>query len=318
MGQPDIFLRQLTRNLQIVADLINFVIFKGKEFVRPEDLLLLPESQSFVDSDNQLRELRRDALIVWRYGDSIVALIGLESQTYIDKDMPFRGISYDGENYKEQLLKAPNGSRYPVTTFVLYYGEKPWTKNLTMKEQFKIPEVLNEYVAPFIDDRKIRIIDVRRISLEDAKKFRSVLSFIVSVYQMFDRQINDVNLPPISSREDRYLAAQFLEVFFKTKDTSWISFDKLEEGEYGMNDLVSSMVTFHRNEGIAIGLAQGREEGVAIGREEGRMEERKAMEQKLKNAAREMSRRGVSNDQIAIILGLDQATVDEWLDEKRI
>ena len=73
-----------------------------------------------------------------------------------------------------------------------------------------------------------------------------------------------------------------------------------------MNDLVSSMVTFHRNEGIA------------IGREEGRMEERKAMEQKLKNAAREMSRRGVSNDQIAIILGLDQATVDEWLDEKRI
>ena len=66
------------------------------------------------------------------------------------------------------------------------------------------------------------------------------------------------------------------------------------------------MVTFHRNEGIA------------IGREEGRMEERKATEQKLKNAAREMSRRGVSNDQIAIILGLDQATVDEWLDEKRI
>ena len=85
-----------------------------------------------------------------------------------------------------------------------------------------------------------------------------------------------------------------------------------------MNDLVSSMVTFHRNEGIAIGLAQGREEGVAIGREEGRMEERKATEQKLKNATREMSRRGDSNDQIAIILGLDQATVDEWLDEKRI
>ena len=96
-----------------------------------------------------------------------------------------------------------------------------------------------------------------------------------------------------------------------------------------MNDLVSSMVTFHRNEGVAIGLAQARKEGFKEGYEEGfkkgfkegyeegRMEERKATEQRLKRAARLMSRRDVSNDQIALILSLDQATVDEWLDEER-
>ena len=96
-----------------------------------------------------------------------------------------------------------------------------------------------------------------------------------------------------------------------------------------MNDLVSSMVTFHRNEGVAIGLAQARKEGFKEGYEEGfkkgfkegyeegRMEERKATEQRLKRAARLMSRRDVSNDQIALILSLDQATVDEWLDEGR-
>ena len=100
-----------------------------------------------------------------------------------------------------------------------------------------------------------------------------------------------------------------------------------------MNDLVSSMVTFHRNEGVAIGVSQARKEGFKEGfkegykegykegfkegYEEGRMEERKATEQRLKRAARLMSRRDVSNDQIALILSLDQATVDEWLDEER-
>ena len=72
-----------------------------------------------------------------------------------------------------------------------------------------------------------------------------------------------------------------------------------------MSDLVTSMASFHRNEGIVIGRAEGREE------------ERKANEQRLREAARQMSVDGLPKNQIARWLALDPATVDAWLREER-
>ena len=76
-----------------------------------------------------------------------------------------------------------------------------------------------------------------------------------------------------------------------------------------MSDLVTSMASFHRNEGIVIGRAEGRAEG--------REEERKANEQRLREAARQMSVDGLPKNQIARWLALDPATVDAWLREER-
>lgn len=196
MGQPDRFLRLLTRNLKIVADILNFVLYGGEDRIQPEDLVLLPESQTFVDSNDELRELRRDSMILWRNGNMIFCFIGLESQTYIDPDMPLRGFAYDGESYKEQILKDPNGRRYPVITFVLYYGDKPWTKNLTLRERLNIPNEFAVVVDPYFNDYHVNVIDVPRLTLEDAKKLRSVLAFMASVYRMFEQHIEDAPLPP--------------------------------------------------------------------------------------------------------------------------
>ena len=59
------------------------------------------------------------------------------------------------------------------------------------------------------------------------------------------------------------------------------------------------------------------EEAVKEGFEQGREEVRKAFEQRMKNAARETSRAGYSNEKIARTLGFDQATVEAWLAEQR-
>ena len=52
-----------------------------------------------------------------------IACIGFENQTEPDADMPLRVYSYDGAEYRSQLLKENRGNpRYPVVTLILYFG----------------------------------------------------------------------------------------------------------------------------------------------------------------------------------------------------
>ena len=51
-----------------------------------------------------------------------MALFGIENQTDIEKNMPFRVIGYDGAAYRQQLLQKRKP--VPVITLVLHFGTK--------------------------------------------------------------------------------------------------------------------------------------------------------------------------------------------------
>ena len=162
MGQKDIFERELTKNLEGVADLINLVVYGGRKVVLASELQILPGDQTYLDSDDDLRGLRRDRYILWTRNGVVFAFFGLESQTAIDPDMPLRGFAYDGNSYREQL-KNKDGKRYPVITFVLYFGDEPWTNNLTLSERLQATSELPEEFKPFFNDYHVNVIDVRRL-----------------------------------------------------------------------------------------------------------------------------------------------------------
>lgn len=62
-----------------------------------------------------------------------MACIGVENQTAIDPFMPLRVIGYDGAEYRSQY--GAGSDKYPVVTFVLYFGlEKEWAKELSLKQ----------------------------------------------------------------------------------------------------------------------------------------------------------------------------------------
>ena len=51
-----------------------------------------------------------------------MALFGIENQTDIEKNMPFRVIGYDGAAYRQQLLQKRKP--VPVIIFGLHFGTK--------------------------------------------------------------------------------------------------------------------------------------------------------------------------------------------------
>lgn len=110
-----------------------------------------------------------------------MALFGIENQTEIEKDMPLRVISYDGAAYRAQLSKKAEKrqkTKYPVITMVLYFGNKRWNKNLSLKE------VLNpsDDLAPFVSDYRINIFEIAYLSREQVNLFKSDFKIIADYF----------------------------------------------------------------------------------------------------------------------------------------
>ena len=95
-------------------------------------------------------------------------ILGAENQNRIDPDMVFRNIGYDGAAYRDQMNQGKE--RYPVITFVVYYGEKPWNKPLTLYETLgSIPEGLKRYV----NDYRMNLIDVKRMDQSEKERLKT-------------------------------------------------------------------------------------------------------------------------------------------------
>lgn len=106
------------------------------------------------------------------------ALLGIENQATIDADMPLRIIGYDGAEYRGQLftIKTEDGSirrnknpRYPVVSIVVYFGKQEWKRPLRLLEAVDVPKRLENIV----NDYKIRVVDLRRLSRETVDRFQS-------------------------------------------------------------------------------------------------------------------------------------------------
>ncbi len=88
------------------ADIVNVLIFKGKQIIHEDSLRDLNGTSPFKTDKNKLHEQERDVFKLWKgYGINLV-LFGVENQTEPYKEMPFSVISYDGASYKSQLLRV--------------------------------------------------------------------------------------------------------------------------------------------------------------------------------------------------------------------
>ena len=157
MAEKDITQKLLADYPDVFADIFNVLLFKGKQVIQPTEEDLQPAlPRSIYKMDGKIHGQERDVAKLWKNGQIRLALLGLENQSSIDRDMPLRVISYDGAAYRDQLNHDEEGKpkvRYPVVTLVLYFGEKHWTGKHTLKECFDIPPELDE----FVNDYKIFI-----------------------------------------------------------------------------------------------------------------------------------------------------------------
>ena len=249
--------------------------------------------------------------MLWTDGNTIFCIFGVESQTAVDKKMVARVMLYDILDYMKQVRENPNDVR-PVITFILYYGEKPWTGPRTLKELVKFVDGAEQLLLPYFNDFKLNIIDFHTISPEMIEKNPGDFRFYSTFLYNAAHRDNKIEFPGV---EDVALVRKFVRVFCNEEDEIEISDETLKQGGYTMNQLIANyldiermenarvFVANHRDEWLEEGLEKGREEGL----EKGREEERRAN-------ARKMSERGSSNEEIADFFDVDPATVQAWLE----
>jgi len=134
-----------------------------------------------------LRAQERDVCKHWKKENVQLALLGIENQSDIDRDMPLRIIGYDGAAYRGQLTVDKNQdgsfhrnhrSRYPVVSVVIYYGQNRWNRPLKLKDVLQVPEGLENFVS----DYKMNVMDLRRLNRETVDQFQSDFWFVADYF----------------------------------------------------------------------------------------------------------------------------------------
>lgn len=178
MGRKDIVEKNLEDYNDVFADIVNVLAFEGKRAVRPSDLESLKVRFQYKADEGKLHEEERDNAKYWSKGKVKIALLGLESQTKPDQDMPFRIIGYDGAAYRSQLLDEKSKERFPVLSIVLYFGESRWNDPRSILEMVDIPKGMEKYV----NDYKIHIFEIAYLTEEQVKLFRSDFRIVADYF----------------------------------------------------------------------------------------------------------------------------------------
>lgn len=177
MGQKDSAEKLLEDYNDVFSDIVNVLMFHGRKVVKEEDLEDTKVRSQYKADDRKLHEQERDVAKYWKKGNVSIAILGLENQSAIDRDMPLRILAYDGASYRSQMLNS-SGRRYPVVTLVLYFGDKPWAGPKSLHECLEIPEEIKEYV----NDYQIRVVNIPYLTDDQVAEFQSDFRIIADYF----------------------------------------------------------------------------------------------------------------------------------------
>ena len=182
MKDKDITQKVLEKYSDVLADILNVLLFNGRDVVEESTLTdALP--MSMLKIDGRVRSQERDIAKYWRKSKINVALFGLENQTTPNKLMPLRVLGYDGAEYVKQSRKENiDKAKYPVITLVLYLGyEKEWNYPKTLFEVLDI----DEDIKPYVNDFKINLFEIAYLDKEKINLFKSDFRILADyLYQM--------------------------------------------------------------------------------------------------------------------------------------
>lgn len=259
MGAKDITEKILADFNDVFADIINGVLFDGKQVVS-ERALENVKDRSQYKFNNIIHEQERDLAKRWIPYKICFALYGLEHETGAEPYMPMRIIGYDGAAYRGQLTKRERDRpNFPVITIVLYFGTKHWDQPRTLYECMNIQENLK----PFVSDYKINVVEVAFLD-DKLDNFHSDFRIIA---EYFVNKRRNIEYTP-SAQEIQHVD-EFLKLLQAlTGDDRYFDVLNLlqkEAKKEGVN--MCEILDKVENRGIAIGEIRGEIRGEKRGRE---------------------------------------------------
>ena len=276
MGQKDITQKNFEAYNDVFSDIVNGTLFDGREVIKPESLVDAVAKSQYKADDNVIHEQERDIAKYWIDENCYIrlALLGVENQLAIDMDMPLRVIGYDGSSYRDEMnqdeivIDERTGKkhkirheRYPVVTIVLYFGKTPWKKPLSLYDVLKISDNLK----PFVNDYKINLIDVPRLTGEQVEKFASDFQIIADYFVQLNESNDYVPKDKTIKHADSFL--KLMSVL--TQDDKYVEMGKKISNEMeGFN--MCKVLDMAEARGEARGQAIGEARGKAIGEARGK------------------------------------------------
>ena len=286
------------RAFRRVADLINGVIFHGKQIVRECDLQEQnPVLHDISKKDNRVSAVENtlDLSVMVTVGKAKFLLM-LQGQTIEHYVMPVRASHERGTDYYNQwkkLQKMHNEARdlmkgeeylsgvkkrdrfYPVIHIVVYFGKKRWKAARKMDDLF-LTEIFPEELKKLFTEKPLLIFEMRHFSNEEwfQTDLRQVCGFLkrtndrmkLKTYIEENQEVFS-NLP-----EDAY---DFLTVMAGIRNLRLIKQEvQSKGGGFDMCKAIKEMLRVSRQEGEQEGRLEGRQEGRLEGRQEGRLEGR--------------------------------------------
>lgn len=248
MSTKDIAEKHLLNHAEIFADIINVLLFHGKQVIDKNDLQD-SKARTQLKIDGGLHEQERDVVKYWEKCGVRIALLGLENQTYVDDDMPLRVLSYDGATYKEQVNQHTGAKRvddkgpvYPCITLVLYFGTTRWDGKTSLLSCFgETPEDLK----PYLNDYHINLFELAFLDDETRSLFKSDFRFVVDFLHQI--RVNKSYIPP--DGEVQYIdeLIKFLAAFSHSREFLVAANHHYEPGRpIAMTDLIGNMMKDER------------------------------------------------------------------------
>ena len=255
MSGKDISEKILFAFNDVFADIVNGLLFEGKQVISADDLSEQAPRAAY-KADGKIREIERDVSKRWVKKNLQIACLGMENQTEPDPDMVLRVYGYDGAEYRSQLLRENRDKpRYPVITLVLYFGyAKHWDKPVYLYDTVPVPEI----IKPYLSNIKINIFEIAFLSREKLDHFHSDFK---TVADYFIQMRENGEYKPSPERLCHVEAVlQLLSVM--TDDTRFEDVLNQKEiiqegGVHNMNEWLDRVEAASRAEGMAKGMAKG-------------------------------------------------------------
>ncbi len=266
MGQKDITEKLLEDYNDVFADIINGLIFNGEQRILPESLENTQVHSQYKAEDGKVHELERDVAKYWKDKKVELAICGIENQSSVEKNMPFRIIGYDGASYRSQLLEKRK-EILPVMTIVLYFGtNRHWYGKKNIKGLMKIPEELNDY----INDYEMKVFEIAWLTEAEINRFHSDFKIVAN---FFVQKRKNKNYIPDDPTEIRHVDEVLKLLQVMTGDERYQMIFNRKKGVHSMCDVAERLekmgIEKGLKQGIGEGIKQGIEQGIEIGKTAG-------------------------------------------------
>ena len=258
MAEKDLTEKYLEAFRDVFADIHNVLLFR-EELIREEELEDGSTESTYKAEEGNVRNQFRDTSKYYRNCQYKLALLGIENQSKVEKDMPIRIMGYDYTAYRAQI-DAEEKRRYPVITTVLNFSDTKWESPLSLYDILDIPEKLQ----PYENDYKIHVFNVAFLPKETRNKFKSDFKIVADFFT--EKRLGIYN-PAEHKEQIKHVEAVLNMIRVFTND---VTYDKIELEiiEKSKKGEVITMCTFAEemtNKGIKIGEARGIEIGEARG-----------------------------------------------------